>query len=317
MRQPSVSIVIPTHNRSNILCRALDSLAAIQVPAEVNVELVVVANGCTDDTPAAVSRALPTIPFPGQLAETPTANLNDSRNLGISRSRHDIIVLLDDDVWVEERYLTGLLETYRQTNADIVQGRVSLWWRDVQRPEWMGKRIEDLLSCTDYGDRVCEITRPAVVGANLSFRRSVWETLGGFAAGLDRSGSLLTGGGDTKFTREALARGFRVYYSPGAAVRHWVAPHRIELDYLTRISFSRGLSGIVVKSDYKSYQLVGTLISRIYQWLCHGALETGARLRGDRGGRIQHQLRRITAEGGIVGVLRRLRQPAGMDHHPV
>ena len=45
-----VSVLIPTHNRRDLLGRTLDSLAAVRVPAGVAVEVIAVANNCTDGT---------------------------------------------------------------------------------------------------------------------------------------------------------------------------------------------------------------------------------------------------------------------------
>ena len=51
MRTPSISVIIPTHNRKNSLEELLRTLAAQKYPMNL-VEVVVVADGCVDDTSA-------------------------------------------------------------------------------------------------------------------------------------------------------------------------------------------------------------------------------------------------------------------------
>src|SRR5579863_3364978 len=146
----SVSILIPTHNRSAILLRALESLRAVQVPPQTTVELLVIANGCTDRTRAAVDGIAAQMPFPTRVLDEPELGLNRARNRGLGAARGSIVAFLDDDVWVEPGWLAGLLEIFATRPADLVAGVVNLWWEAVPRPEWMTTRSEHLLSCVNY-----------------------------------------------------------------------------------------------------------------------------------------------------------------------
>ena len=57
------SILIPTHNRHDILTRVLDSIAQVDVPQGADVEVIVVANACTDQTVAMVQQRTHAFPF--------------------------------------------------------------------------------------------------------------------------------------------------------------------------------------------------------------------------------------------------------------
>src|ERR1043165_7782257 len=48
-KTPAVSILIPTHNRCAMLIRTMESLREIRLPGDASLELIVVANGCTDE----------------------------------------------------------------------------------------------------------------------------------------------------------------------------------------------------------------------------------------------------------------------------
>src|SRR5215213_8586848 len=103
----SVSILIPTHNRRDVLVRTIESLRQLRVPPGVEVELVVVANACTDDTVAMVNCEAASMRIPISCVVEPEPGLSIARNRCIAQARHEILAFLDDDVWVEPGWLEG------------------------------------------------------------------------------------------------------------------------------------------------------------------------------------------------------------------
>ena len=89
----TVSAVIPTYNREHLIGRAIESaLAAIGADDEV----IVVDDGSTDDTAAAVAPYADRVRFLHQ----PHAGAGPTRNAGVRAARGDLIALLDsDDEW--------------------------------------------------------------------------------------------------------------------------------------------------------------------------------------------------------------------------
>lgn len=108
--QPLVSVVIPTHNRPELLARAIQSVQSQTYP---NLEIVVVDDGSDDRTRAVVERAED--PRVRWIRHASRKGGAAARNTGISASRGDVIAFLDDDdewrVDKVERQLR-LLETY-------------------------------------------------------------------------------------------------------------------------------------------------------------------------------------------------------------
>jgi glycosyltransferase involved in cell wall biosynthesis len=93
----SVSVVIPTFNRSRLLPRAIQSALAAMSPGD---EILVIDDGSTDDTPASVQQFDRTIRYVRIENSGPGA----ARNVGIRMARCPYVAFLDsDDQWVADK----------------------------------------------------------------------------------------------------------------------------------------------------------------------------------------------------------------------
>src|SRR5262245_24730960 len=88
-----VSVVIPTFNRAHLITGAIESVLAQTLPP---LEIIVVDDGSTDDTPERLAPYLDRIVFLGQ----ENRGVSAARNAGIQAARGNLIAFLDsDDVW--------------------------------------------------------------------------------------------------------------------------------------------------------------------------------------------------------------------------
>ncbi len=308
MPYPSVSILIPTHNRCEILSQTLDSLGELRVPDGTEVELVVVANACTDDTERVVREVSAELPLPTKCVVEPKANLNVARNRAVESARGDVLVLLDDDVWVDPGWLEGLLDAYQNSSADIVGGKITLSWDMVARPDWMTDQATKLLTWKDHGDKPHERhSCYDAAGANFSFKRKVFETVGPFQEGLDRTGHLLLACGESEFIQRGLDAGFRLFYTPFAEVKHRVMPERVSLKYLAAVSYGNGISRVLIKPRFGFTQVLRAALGYTYLFLFHGVVAWGGKILGQEKKLVRHLLLRHVGAGGLVGVWRRVR----------
>ena len=156
-----------------------------------------------------------------------------------------------------------------------------------------------MLSAADHGLNRRELTDPsAAIGANMSFRRAVYEAIGQFRAGLDRKGHLLLGGGDEEYVRPAMQSGFRLFYEPAARVEHWVAPKRATEAYLKAIAFGNGYSGVMMK-PLSRWGFVRSVFGHLYLLLKSIGWSAVATFR-DRSQRVAARTLRRTAIGGLT-----------------
>ena len=94
-----VSIIIPTHNRSSLLSRAIDSVLN---QTYKNWELIIINDACSDDTIQVY------IPFNDQrirvLHLKESVGGGSARNAGLDISNGDFIAFLDDDdQWLNDK----------------------------------------------------------------------------------------------------------------------------------------------------------------------------------------------------------------------
>jgi glycosyltransferase involved in cell wall biosynthesis len=117
MSEPKVSVIIPAFRAARTIGRAVDSLLAQSRPPE---EILVVDDGSPDDLDGALSRYAARI----EIIKKPNGGAASARNLGIERSRGDLLAFLDADDYWEPSKLERQLEILRaHPEVVLVAGR--------------------------------------------------------------------------------------------------------------------------------------------------------------------------------------------------
>ena len=105
-----ISVIIPAHNEAETLPTCLAAIAAAAVPTG-GAEVIVVANGCTDDT-AAVARAMAedhtAMPYPLRVIELRAGGKIGALNAGDAAASGEMRAYLDADVIIAPQMLTEL-----------------------------------------------------------------------------------------------------------------------------------------------------------------------------------------------------------------
>ena len=97
MPTPLVSAIVPTFNRELLVCRAVDSALS---QSHANMEVVVVDDGSTDDTPAIIRRRYASDPRV-KFIRVENGGVARARNIGIDNAAGDFVGFLDsDDYWL-------------------------------------------------------------------------------------------------------------------------------------------------------------------------------------------------------------------------
>jgi GT2 family glycosyltransferase len=204
-----VSVVIATRDRRDRLLSVVDRLTRLpEQPA-----LVVVDNGSTDGSAAAVSTTFPTV----DVISLPDNTGAAGRNLGVLRSRHQWVAFSDDDSWWEAGALSravALLEAEPQ--LAVVMGRL------VVEPEG---RIDP--TCVEMAASPLEgspgLPGPAILGflaCGAVVRRRAFLDAGGFHPAYG------VGGEEELLALDLAAAGWQLAYCDAVVAHHQPAPGR-------------------------------------------------------------------------------------------
>lgn len=111
----SVTVVIPTYNRADLLPRAIDSVLSQSFE---DFELIIVDDGSTDNTPEVVNTySDPRIQY---IKRNENLGANRARNEGINRAESDVISFLDSDDELHPEYLETAMKKLRSSDPDTV-----------------------------------------------------------------------------------------------------------------------------------------------------------------------------------------------------
>jgi glucosyl-dolichyl phosphate glucuronosyltransferase len=245
-----VTVILCTFNRSATLPCALDSLVAQQVPASVTWEVVVVDNNSTDDTRVTVERYCNRYPGRFRYLFEAQQGLSRARNAGIHAACGEILAFLDDDVVAEPDWLANLTSSLTDPAYAGAGGRV-VAPTGFAPPHWLTLGGEmDLggpLALFDQGAIPGELNR-APYGANMAFRRSMFEKYGDFRVDLGRCGSSLLSGEETEFANRLLVASELLRYEPSAVVHHPVPAERLNERYFRNWWFDFGRGRIIERT---------------------------------------------------------------------
>jgi hypothetical protein len=99
-----------------------------------------------------------------------------------------------------------------------------------------------------------------LIGCNMSFRREVFDVVGGFSSGIGRLGSRPLGGEETELCIRAQRRwpDRSIVYEPRAMVRHRVPANRGTLGYFRARCYAEGLSKATISRRLGANQALAT-----------------------------------------------------------
>jgi GT2 family glycosyltransferase len=220
---PLMTIAVCTRDRTEDLRLCLDALARLDYP---HLDILVIDNAPSDDSTARLLReSYPQVRY----VREPRPGLDWARNRAIAEARGEIIAYTDDDVIVDTGWATALARAFEDPRVMAVTGLVVPYefetepqilfeqyggfGRGFQRLYWRmdregGEGPFPYLGAGKYG-----------TGANMAYRRSLFERIGPFDPALD-VGTVTNGGGDLEMFFRVLKHGCLLAYEPNAIVRH-------------------------------------------------------------------------------------------------
>ncbi len=223
-RKPLVTVAVCTRDRTSDLKLCLDVLIRLVYP---HLDLLVVDNAPSNkSTEELINQCYPNVRYVCE----PRPGLDWARNRAIAEAQGEIIAFTDDDVVVDPEWVnafvevfaenpevmavTGLVVPYElETDAQILFEKYGGFGRGFERKWYRLNRVTGKREIYQIGAGAFG------TGANMAFRRTVFDKIGGFDPALD-VGTVTNGGGDLEMFYRVLEEGYTLVYEPNAIVRH-------------------------------------------------------------------------------------------------
>ncbi|MBJ7458400.1 MAG: glycosyltransferase family 2 protein [Thermoleophilaceae bacterium] len=228
-----------TMSRLGELSRAVESLENQSRPVD---EIIVVIDNNRELMAVASERFTSAIVVENAGAR----GLSTARNTGVALATGDVIFFLDDDATAAEDWIERILAVYADSRAVGVGGRVEPVWPGL-RPSWFPEEFDWVVGCSYRGlpEQTAEVRN--MIGANMSFRKEVFDTVGEFSAEIGRVGTKPLGCEETEFCiRVRRVIGAPIVYEPSARISHLVTEERAGRRYFISRCYMEGLSKAVV-----------------------------------------------------------------------
>lgn len=168
IKQPLVSVILPTYNRAWTLKTAIDSVLFQDYP---NIELIVIDDGSRDNTRQLLKEYKNQI----KVLSQENAGVSAARNRGIEKSRGEFIALIDsDDSW-DKRKISCQIDFFMANPEALICQTQEVWIRNHKRvnPKIKHKKPSGMIF--EQSLNLCLVSPSAVM-----MKREIFELKGYF-----------------------------------------------------------------------------------------------------------------------------------------
>jgi glycosyltransferase involved in cell wall biosynthesis len=145
-----LSVIIPTHNRAEILEKCLQHLHNSQFPKN-KFEIIIIDDASTDNTQQVVEKAKETNPNINYFKQK-KAGQGVARNFGVTQAKGNVCVLIGDDMFVHKRFLEEHFRIHKlNPNENYACLGLILWDPDIKISSFMKWLTQDNLFLGRFG----------------------------------------------------------------------------------------------------------------------------------------------------------------------
>jgi len=239
----SVSVVICAYSTRR-WDDTLAAVASIRSQTHGPKELIVV----VDHNPSLYKRLKFALPDAIVVENDEEPGLSGGRNTGIALAGGQVVAFLDDDAVADPNWLKFILDSYEESGVVGVGGLTLPKW-DTQRPPWFPAEFDWVVGCTYVGMPTHRAPLRNLLGGNASFKRVVFDEVGGFQGGIGRGrGKRPLGCEETEFCIRLHQQlpGAVLMFDNRATVWHRVTAERTRFAYYRSRCYAEGLSKAMV-----------------------------------------------------------------------
>jgi glycosyltransferase involved in cell wall biosynthesis len=201
----NISLYIPVYNGESTIESVLKSALQLDPGAD---EIIIIDDGSNDQTKEILKKYKNKIKI---IKNETNQGLGFSRNLAISKSKHQLVASIDADVEPEKKWLLKLYETQKKFGSAICGGRLFEKYKDKNIYN-MWRHIHGTQN--PFGDKIIENLGDTVSGSNTLLNKEVWSNVGGYL------NQYKTNGEDVTFCRKLVISKYKISYNGTAECNH-------------------------------------------------------------------------------------------------
>jgi glycosyltransferase involved in cell wall biosynthesis len=252
MTAPSgISLVICCFNSATRLPKVLPALARLD-PVTMPWEVLVVDNASTDDTARVATHQAVQHALNLRVVREERRGTMFARLRGVAAARHELVIFVDDDNWLESDYLRAAVAALSDDPSVAACGAFGIADSAAPLPGWFQRfqgayavGPQDVTSSREKSEIIM------LWSAGLTVRRrALLELLErGFQPLLTgRTGETLVAGEDSELCLALRLAGWKLRFEPRLRYRHLLPEHRLHWTYLRQLHRAFGDASVSLDS---------------------------------------------------------------------
>jgi glycosyltransferase involved in cell wall biosynthesis len=239
MKPQGVSIIICCHNGSDRLSETVRHIAMQRVPPYIPWELLLIDNGCTDNS-AIVARMewqRHRVDTYLRVVREPMLGLSYARARGFKEARYEYMIMCDDDNWLDENYVSNVYQILSENHNIGALGGCGKLVFEIEPPS---AELSFIFAAGPQAPRSGKVVDNKVYGAGCVIRHSAYYKLlgSGFKSLLtDRRGTELSSGGDYELCFALAIMGYDIWYDERLRFTHFITRERLTWEYYVRYAY--------------------------------------------------------------------------------
>ena len=241
-----ITVAICTRNRRPLLEKAIRSVLA---QAGDDLELLIVDNGSTDDTPQLIADLASTNARIRYVAEL-NVGISGARNTALRQAKGEWVIFLDDDAQALPGWFAGYQKFFSQLpEPDIaVVGGAVIPEFETPPPYWMNGPQK-----LNYGEKSFRFTRViSLWECNCAYHRETTLAHGAFDVQLGPRGHIVGFREGADLNLRLQSAGHQIWWLGGAAIQHLVRSEKLTKRQCFRFAFYEGYSIGIMRLKFRS-----------------------------------------------------------------
>jgi len=240
------TIIIPTCNK-DLTEKCLGYISLLSKPKH-DYEVLVIHNVSNDDIKSVTDSYKNNIPNLKYIYVEMYGQMS-SRHRGAIEAQGEILCYLDDDSFVDKKWLISIEETFENQNVVLASGN-NLPLYESKPPKWLkyfwhnnnyGKYM-GYLSLINFHNKMMNLPAWYAFGCNYIIKKNVFFEMGGTNPDVvPKDKQRFQGDGETALSLKLNKEGFYLNFNPKIKIHHYVPSSRMILEYFKKRAYYQGV----------------------------------------------------------------------------